>query len=275
MRKSGDMRRRGINSIEVGLELLNTLAIAGRPCSLTEIARASKMSPSRAHSYLASFLRSGMVSQDPETARYKLGRMALLIGISALQQLDIVETARLPLSELRDEFGQTVSLSIWGNLGPTVVRWFDGARPLLTDAKIGTVMPLLWSTIGHVFLAYLPRNRTEPFIERELRREGKSGETTDRKTAQAIVAEVMRTGVATREAPPGASHGEIFQPTRAISAPIFRADRTVEGVVTLVGSVRAVDIDPDGPMVRAVKETAARITAELGGTSAASAAKDA
>ena len=71
------------------------------------------------------------------------------------QQLDIVETARLPLSDLRDEFGPTVSRSSWGNLGPTVVRWFDGARPLLTDAKIGTVMPLLWSTIGHVFLAVL------------------------------------------------------------------------------------------------------------------------
>ena len=263
MRKSVS-ERRGVNSIEVGLDLLNTLATAGRPCSLTEIARESKMTPSRAHTYLASFVRSGMVSQDPETARYKLGRMALMIGMSALQQLDVMEAAKVPLSDLRDEFGQTVSLAVWGNLGPTVVRWFDGARPLLTDPKVGAVMPLLWSTIGHVFLAYLPPNRTEPLVERELRHEGKPGEALDRSMLQAITKEVLRDGVATREAPPGASHGEIFQPTRALSAPIFRADRTIEAVVTLVGSVRAVDIDPDSSIVRAIKEAAARVAAELG-----------
>jgi DNA-binding IclR family transcriptional regulator len=173
--------------------------------------------------------------------------MALMIGIAAIQQLDIVEVARLPLAELRDEFGQTVSLSIWGNLGPTVVRWLDGARPLLTDPKVGAVMPLLWSTIGHVFLAYLPPNRTEAFILSELRREGNSGQQVDRKRLQTIANEVRRVGLAVREAPAGASHGEVFQPTRAISAPIFRADGRIEGVVTLVGSARAIDIEPQAP----------------------------
>ena len=53
--------RTGIQSIEVGLPLLVALTDAAGPMTLTDLAGAADMTPSKAHKYLASFVRVGLV----------------------------------------------------------------------------------------------------------------------------------------------------------------------------------------------------------------------
>ena len=47
--------RRGIQSIEVGGQLLRALAHRGRPMALKDLARDAGMAPAKAHPYLVSF----------------------------------------------------------------------------------------------------------------------------------------------------------------------------------------------------------------------------
>ncbi len=82
--------RRGIQSIEVGGQLLLALGRTGKPMVLKELAREAGMPAAKAHPYLVSFARLGLIEQDPLTGRYELGPQLLQLGLVSLQRLNPV-----------------------------------------------------------------------------------------------------------------------------------------------------------------------------------------
>ena len=76
--------RQGIQSIEVGFRLLSVLAATNRPMMLRDIAKGAAMPAAKAHRYMVSFLRVGIVEQDVGSGRYDLGAYALELGLSGL-----------------------------------------------------------------------------------------------------------------------------------------------------------------------------------------------
>ena len=86
--------QRGIQSIEVGGQLLHALAHAGRPLPLKELAASAGMAAAKAHPYLVSFGKIGLVEQDKASGRYGLGALALQLGLMSLQQADPVRLGR-------------------------------------------------------------------------------------------------------------------------------------------------------------------------------------
>ena len=86
--------RAGIQSVEVGFELLEALSQAPGALMLRDLAAAAGMSAAKAHRYLVSFQRMGLVVQDPVSTRYDLGPAALRIGLASL----VCRTAQLEWS---------------------------------------------------------------------------------------------------------------------------------------------------------------------------------
>jgi hypothetical protein len=80
----GGELRSGIQSIEVGFRLLDVLTREPRAMMLRDLAQRAGMSPAKAHRYLVSFSRLGVVSQDPVSGRYELGGFALQMGLARL-----------------------------------------------------------------------------------------------------------------------------------------------------------------------------------------------
>src|SRR6185503_12413776 len=111
-RRSTD-RRRGIQSLEIGLRVLECLEHASDPLTLTQIAQASGMRPSKVHIYLVSLMRAGMVVQESYAGRYELGPAALRVGLSALAKMSVLDKARVEMAALRDRTGHTAYLSVW------------------------------------------------------------------------------------------------------------------------------------------------------------------
>ncbi|MDU0955905.1 MAG: helix-turn-helix domain-containing protein, partial [Bradyrhizobium sp.] len=81
---------RGIQSIEVGGTLLQALARSGEPMMLRDLAREAGLPPAKAHPYLVSFSRIGLIEQDATTGRYELGPLALELGLISLRRLSAV-----------------------------------------------------------------------------------------------------------------------------------------------------------------------------------------
>jgi len=92
--------RQGIQSIEVGVPLLRVLADHGAPMMLRDLAKAAGMPAAKAHRYLVSFVRTGLVTQDPLSGRYDLGHFALDLGLASLARLDAVRVATPVLDAL-------------------------------------------------------------------------------------------------------------------------------------------------------------------------------
>src|ERR1700742_1538591 len=107
MARKGPRLQQGIQSIEVGNELLVVLAEASQPLTLKELAGQSRMSAPKAHRYLVSYSRLRRVEQEADTGRYCLGEFALRLGLAAPGRLEPVTAAASVMRELAQQIDQT------------------------------------------------------------------------------------------------------------------------------------------------------------------------
>src|SRR5574343_1620294 len=164
---------RGIQSVEVGGQLLLALAHHGRPLALKDLAREAGMPPAKAHPYLVSFIKLGLVEQEALSGRYGLGPLALQLGLISLQQYEPVRLATPRIEELALSLGHTVAIAVWGNRGPTIVRVAEAPSPVHVSMRHGTVMSLTGTASGRLFAAHLPRERVLAALAMEAGAEGR------------------------------------------------------------------------------------------------------
>jgi DNA-binding IclR family transcriptional regulator len=165
---NGDDDAGGVQAVDTAVRVLSALIDMGAPLMLKTVAERADMQPPKAHRYLVSFCRSGLAERDAATGGYRLGPLAVRLGLAALRHLNVVQVASPTLATLRDELGFTAGLAVWGGAGPTFVRFEETNDALIISGRPGSVMPLLTSSTGRVFGAYLPRSVTEAYIRKEL-----------------------------------------------------------------------------------------------------------
>ncbi|HPM67964.1 MAG TPA: helix-turn-helix domain-containing protein, partial [Piscinibacter sp.] len=135
--------QRAVQSVEVGGRLLIALGQHAAPMSLKDLAAAADLPASRAHPYLVSFGRLGLIEQDGTSGRYALGPAALQLGLACLHQLDPIKAAGPVAEALSQAIDQTVAIAVWANFGPTIVRVIEGSQPLHVNMRAGSVMSVL------------------------------------------------------------------------------------------------------------------------------------
>lgn len=239
--------RRGIQSVGIGLRVLSALAVHKGAASLTTIAQGSDLSASQTHRYLSSLMAAGMVKQEQRSGLYDLDSGAIRLGLAALSRIDVFAMADEYFSEFARETGRTCLLAIWGDAGPTIVRWFDGDPPVITSLAIGSVLPPYRSATGRIFVAFgnqsrsrIPRREIEvmPDIEANLDRTRETG-----------IAEVQ---------------GDLIPGLRAFAAPVF----DLQGRLVLVASAIAnesISAADDAKATAALVQTCKKLTEALGG----------
>lgn len=249
---------KGIRAIDVGVMVLRCIAEHDGSLALRELAVSTGLSASLLHRYLASFCTTGMVEQDPDTGRYRLGPLALILGLHRMSALDPVRVATPLLRPLADETGQPVTLAIWGNHGPTVIRWEESSQMISVNLRVGSVLPLLSTATGLVFAAFRPEAANKPWIDRELAEGRRSGrEPSTRTQSQALIAEVRATGLATVD-------GRLIPGVCAAAVPVFDHNRQLALVIASLGYRGIFDISPDGALCRALCRCAAEASRQLG-----------
>lgn len=255
---AGDQR--GIQSVEVGGQLLRVLAEADGPMMLRDLARKADMSAAKAHPYLVSFMRIGMVEQNRSTGRYELGPLALQIGLASMRRMEPVRVAAGIVGGLVEATGHTVALAVWGNHGPTVVRIEEGGSAIHVNMRVGSVMSLLGTATGRVFAAFLPPRVIDAFLESDVGRASVGDElarTMGREQVEAAVAEVRRRGLARAIDRP-------IPGIHALSAPVFDQTGSMVLAITSIGSSGTFDAGWDGPIARELLACAGTVSARLG-----------
>lgn len=252
--------RVGIQSVEVGFALLDVLARSTGPMMLRNLAAAAHMSAAKAHRYLVSFQRMGLVVQDASTTFYDLGPAALKLGLSALSKLDAVKLARARIGLLGLQIDQTLALAVWGNHGPTIVHWEESPQAVNVNLRLGDVMPLLSSATGRCFAAHVSREAIAAMLHAELVRAQAQGRTDLPGTPlalEALLNEVRQRGLArvVDTLLPGIS---------GFCAPVFDCDgHMVLGLVAL-GSAPSFDADWHGSVATSLMAAARQLSADLG-----------
>jgi DNA-binding IclR family transcriptional regulator len=248
--------QQGIQSIEVGGRLLSALSAVRQPQMLRDLAEKAGMPAAKAHRYLVSFGRMGLVMQDGGTGLYDLGPFALELGLSALARLDAVSIASVALVELSRETGQTVAVAVWANHGPTIVRWLGADTPVAAGLRVGLVVPLTRSATGRAFVAFTPRQATLTAVIRELADNRRKDLTpTTREELDTFLARTRQQGFAyTNDFIPGIG---------GMAAPVFDHSGAMALALVALGYSKPFEADL-ARIARAVLRTAAAVSVRLG-----------
>jgi DNA-binding IclR family transcriptional regulator len=252
--------RVGIQSVEVGFALLDALARAPGALMLKDLASEAGMSAAKAHRYLVSFQRLGLVAQDARTARYDLGPAALKLGLASLSRLDAVRLARERMPALMEQIGHTLALAVWGNRGPTIVHWEEAPRAVTVNLRLGDVMPLLGSATGRCFAAWLPRENTAALLEEELALAPRHPHLPrDAAAIEALLREV-------RERRCARVVDTVLPGIVAFCAPVFDADGHLALGITTLGPAATFDPHWGGAIERPLRAAAEQLSRDLGHT---------
>ena len=256
-------RRQGIQSVEVAGPLLATLAAVESPMMLRDLAAAAGMPAAKAHRYLVSLARLGLITQDETSGRYDLGPFALELGLSALNRQDAFKPASRAMERLRDELGETAGLVAWGTHGATYVRIVEPLRAVTVSLRAGVVAPLTASAAGYVFFAWLPPAATAALMEKEIggapphARAGLRSSPKSKKTMEAIARRVRAEGLAYAVS--------AFAPgINSYAAPVFDHMGRVPFAMTVIGHAGHLGAGPATAVAVALLREARAVSAELG-----------
>lgn len=260
MEGNGNDERLGIQSIELGFQILKALALHGRPMMLKDLAAQAGMAPAKAHRYLVSFLRIGLVEQDRRSGRYDLGGWCLELGLAGLARLDPARLAEPVLEGLCEKIHETVALSVWGNRGATIVRWVDAGEAITVNLRPGAVLPLYNSATGRAFAAFYKGPALKPLLQEELQLQAHTSGValgTLRSNLEKTLTEIRKRGLAR-------ASGSLTPGINGFSAPVFDHNGKMVAAVTTLGSVGNFDSDWDSPIAQAVRAAGHELSLRLG-----------
>lgn len=250
--------KHGVQSIEIGMQVLRALAGGERAMMLKDIAAAAGMPASKAHRYLVSLIRAGMVEQDRQTSLYDLGPLALHVGLAAIDRLDRIQLGLNAISELRDRVNETTALSVWSENGPIIVRDERPRRAITVNVVTGTALDVLSSASGQIFGAYLPAETTRHLIEAELADGRAPVATRSWPRIEAMFDAIRASGISS------VSGYHLVPGVEAIGAPVFNAAGAITLTMLVVGIQGMFDMSADGPVVRELKQAANLLSERLG-----------
>jgi DNA-binding IclR family transcriptional regulator len=240
-----------IQSVDRALRILTALQGARR-MSLGEIATRLDLVPSTVHGIIRTLLAHGMVVQERDSQRYRLGPATLRLGNVYLDTLELRSRVATWAEDLAKRTGCAVRTGVL-LLGEVVVVHHiprpDGTRQM---PEVGIVIPAYACALGKALLAFDP-DSVDAAVGK-LR--SMTGETiTDPAELRAQLGSVRRGGIATEVEE--AVLGEC-----GVAAPLAEAGDEVAGAIGIVVPTAEWPLDPAAH--DALRTTARAISRELG-----------
>ncbi|HEX3788558.1 MAG TPA: IclR family transcriptional regulator [Pseudonocardiaceae bacterium] len=194
---------------------------------VSRIARELNLSKAVVYRILQSLATRGMVTLDPFSHEYRLGAAAAALGARALRDSDLRSAALQVLRRLRDDIGETATLTAPVPGGRVYLDQVEGVHEIKMTVELGRRFPLHAGSSGKCMLAFLPIEQREDVLTGDLLRLTEHT-VVDTAALRAELATIRDRGYA-------ASGGERQADAGSVAAPIFGMAGMVIGAISVCG----------------------------------------
>jgi len=159
-----------VGTLERGLAILQFFKNVPE-ASVAEVAAALELSRSTTYRIAERLRELGFLEADSTTARWRLGRETVQLGVAALQSTDLMRVAPPVLLSLLEGTREAVNLAVFDTDSMVLVYREQGPQSVTISSRLGSRRPMHASGLGKAYLAALRPEERHALIERlELQR---------------------------------------------------------------------------------------------------------
>ncbi len=251
--RQADENLKSLNKVAAILDCFST---THRAMSLTDICKRTGYPRSTTHRLLASMKEVGLLDQDRERERYRLGIKLFVYGNVVLANMDLHREARPFVDALGRMTGLSVHLAVFGGEKAVVIHRGEVLPGSVTPLSLLENAPLHCTSIGKAILAHQPEGVVDHIIEAGLPR------FTDATIVRGD--ELKRELSQVRSKGYAVDNGEHQPGLRCIAAPIFDQFGRVFASISVSGSAIHSPPEREAGLANVVIHHATQISAHLG-----------
>lgn len=216
-----------LSSVTTAIHLLKTFSEEEAELGISELAKRLEIAKSTVHRLATALLDEGLLDQNQDTGRYRLGIGLFSLGSQVRTRLDVAVEAKPFLNDMRAKLGENARLAILNRRNVVFIHDFESNESVRLRSITGQYRPAHCTAEGLCLLAGLRNTAldawlSEPLTPRTVNSVGSADELRER------IRRVKRIGYATEEE-------ECEIGTRCIAAPVFQADGKVIAAIGLAG----------------------------------------
>jgi DNA-binding IclR family transcriptional regulator len=246
-----------VQSVRRASAILRTLAHGGPRLGVTELAEQVGAAKPTVHALLRTLEAEGLVEQDSETGKYRLGAGLLMLGNAYLDTHELRARALTWADSLAKRSAEAVWVAVLNGDHVLVVHHAFRPEGAVQILEVGASIP--WSTcaLGKAIVAFGPTADRERLLAGELPvLTGTS--ITDPAELATQLDQVAATGYAVEDQ-------ESTIGDAGVAAPVYDRSGHVVGAIGVVGPVERVLVEPTRQEIAVmVRETARMLSRDLG-----------
>jgi IclR family transcriptional regulator, KDG regulon repressor len=245
-----------LSSVGTAIALLKSFSESDVEIGISQLAKTLGVAKSTVHRLAMTLVSEGLLEQNPETGRYRLGIGLFRLGSLVRQRMDVSTEARPHLFALRESTGETVHLALLD--GPQIMYVYnlESAHAIRMRSDVGVCKPAFCTAEGLAMLAFQPPALIDAIIAGRLK--ARTAKTrTDPRELRAMLDQVQARGYAIED--------ELSEEgMRAIAAPLRNSAGDVVAAIGIAGPIQRLSDDVLADCVPKVVETSRIISARLG-----------
>ncbi|HET7679107.1 MAG TPA: IclR family transcriptional regulator [Xanthobacteraceae bacterium] len=249
-------KQRRLSSVGTAIQLLKAFSEEQVDIGISELSRRLGVAKSTVHRLAATLAAEGLLEQDRESEKYRLGIALFRLGALVRRRMDISSQGRPYLYELREKTNETVHLAILDGTEIMYVYNLESTQAIRMRSDLGVRKPAYCTAEGQAILAFQPQEVVDAVIAQGLSPRTPQTITDPAKLIKAL-AVVRQRGCAIED-----EESEIGM--RGISAPIRNDAGDVVAAVGLAGPVTRLSKKAITAFIPHVIETADLVSRRLG-----------
>ncbi len=245
-----------LSSVAMAVRLLKSFSEGEAEIGVTSLSRRLGVAKSTVYRLASTLVSEGLLEQNPETEKYRLGMALFGLGALVRQRMNVATDARPFLFHLREASGETVHLAILEGQDIIFVLNLESNQAIRMRADLGARKPAFCTAEGRAILAFQPQEMVDEITARQLVPRTPKTDIDPRHFMDAL-AEVRQKGFATED-----EQSELGM--RSVAAPIRNANGRVIAAIGLAGPMQRISDEALASFAPLVVDAARTISARLG-----------
>jgi DNA-binding IclR family transcriptional regulator len=245
-----------LSSVTTAIRLLKAFSEEDIEIGISSLAKRLGIAKSTVHRLAVTLVSEGMLEQDRESGKYRLGTALFRLGALVRQRMTVSNEGRPYLFQLREKTNESVHLAILDGLDVMYIYNLETTQAVRAQSHIGIRKPVYCAAEGLAILAFQPAETVDAVIRGGLQARTPQTITTADGLLKALET-VRQRGCAIED-----EESEIGM--RCIAAPIRDDAGEVVAAVGLAGPVSRLSKKTIAAFIPHVIETADAISSRLG-----------